>query len=47
MTDQMQADALEIGKNAIMRFKTETEIADYIKTEFDKLHGDDWHCIVG
>ncbi len=29
------------------RYKTETEIADYIKVEFDKIHGDDWHCIVG
>ena len=25
----------------------EKDIAEYIKKEFDKIHGSTWHCIVG
>ena len=48
MTSLMQSEAQEIGKKAIQRYpSSETDIADYIKVEFDKKYGPDWHCIVG
>lgn len=35
MLDSMKFDALDLAKKAIKRFKSESDIADYIKTEFD------------
>lgn len=47
MSPELEADALEVGKQAMKRYKLESDIADYIKTAFDEKHGGDWHCIVG
>ncbi len=47
MPDEMQADAIGFTKTALEQFKQDSDIADYIKTEFDNKHGGDWHCIVG
>ncbi len=34
-----------------MKVPSESDIADLIKSEFDRMHGDEekglWHCIVG
>ena len=47
MPDDMQADAIGFTKTALEKFKQDSDIADFIKTEFDTKHGGDWHCIVG
>ncbi len=47
MEDDLQADALSFAKTAMNKFTADSDIADYIKTEFDSKHGGDWHCIVG
>lgn len=47
MTAVLQQEALDVAKRAIQRHESETEIADYIKSDFDKRLGSDWHCIVG
>ena len=47
MSDEMQQDAMEITRQALQRFRTESDIADFIKTQYDEKHGGEWHCIVG
>lgn len=47
MHPELEKKAMELGQKATLRFTTETEIADFIKTEFDREYGEDWHCIVG
>ena len=32
---------------AIEKFNVEKDIAAYVKKEFDRKHGQTWHCIVG
>ncbi|XP_062079658.1 uncharacterized protein LOC133784241 [Humulus lupulus] len=49
MLQTMQQDALVLAAKALDVFDvTEaTEIARFIKKEFDRLHGAGWQCIVG
>ena len=47
MPDEMQRDAMMLTKEALSKFRTESDIADYIKTQYDEKYEGDWHCIVG
>lgn len=49
MLETMQQDALDLAAKALDFFDvTEpTEIARFIKKEFDKAYGPGWQCIVG
>ncbi|KAG6634507.1 dynein light chain 2, cytoplasmic-like [Carya illinoinensis] len=49
MLQTMQQDALDLAAKALDFFDvTEaTEIARFIKQDFDKAHGPGWQCIVG
>jgi hypothetical protein len=58
LTDTAKADALYVTMKIFSELEekqlphpSESDIADMIKTEFDKMHGGDenglWHCIVG
>ncbi|XP_054817239.1 dynein 8 kDa light chain, flagellar outer arm [Prosopis cineraria] len=49
MLQTMQHDALDLASKALDFFDvTEaTEIARFIKKEFDRTHGPGWQCIVG
>ncbi|XP_028761850.1 dynein light chain 2, cytoplasmic [Neltuma alba] len=49
MLQTMQHDALDLASKALDFFDvTEaTEIARFIKKEFDRTHGAGWQCIVG
>ena len=47
MSEELQADAVQLGKDALSKFTVEKDIAEYIKREFDRKHGAVWHCIVG
>ncbi|XP_022877591.1 dynein light chain 1, cytoplasmic-like [Olea europaea var. sylvestris] len=49
MLETMQQDALHIAAKALDFFDVNeaTEIARFIKKEFDSQHGSGWQCIVG
>lgn len=47
MPDEMQRDAMMLAQEGIAKFRSESDIADYVKTQYDEKHGGDWHCIVG
>ncbi|KAE8651306.1 dynein light chain 2, cytoplasmic [Cucumis sativus] len=49
MLEAMQQDALNLAAKALDSFDvTEaTDIARFIKKEFDRIHGGGWQCIVG
>jgi len=47
MEEPMKIEAVQASVRGMQRFKAESDIADYIKTEFDSIYGGDWHCIVG
>lgn len=47
MPEDMQDHALRLGIYSVGRFAAESDIADYVKTQFDEAYGGDWHCIVG
>ncbi|VDK87582.1 unnamed protein product [Dibothriocephalus latus] len=47
MSEDMQQDAIQAGKEALKQYNIEKDIAAYIKKKFDKDHGPTWHCIVG
>ncbi|KAK4439884.1 Dynein light chain LC6, flagellar outer arm [Sesamum alatum] len=49
MLKTMQQDALDLASKALDFFDvTEaTEIAQFIKKEFDRVYGPGWQCIVG
>ncbi|XP_058071438.1 uncharacterized protein LOC131220674 [Magnolia sinica] len=49
MLQTMQQDALRIAGKALDAFDVtdSTEIARYIKKEFDRVYGTGWQCIVG
>jgi dynein light chain LC8-type len=39
--------AIEKAQEALNKFETERDIAQYIKKAFDESNGLTWHCIVG
>ncbi|KAF9666843.1 hypothetical protein SADUNF_Sadunf16G0270800 [Salix dunnii] len=49
MLQTMQEDALDLAAKAIGFFDAadSTDIARFIKKEFDRMHGPGWQCIVG
>ncbi|WOL03442.1 dynein light chain 2, cytoplasmic-like isoform X1 [Canna indica] len=49
MLQTMQQDALHLAGKALdlLDVNEATEIARFIKKEFDQLHGPGWQCIVG
>jgi dynein light chain LC8-type len=47
MSDDLKNDAFDIATKALEKHTMEREIAGFIKKEFDKKHGQYWHCIVG
>ncbi|XP_043688638.1 dynein light chain 2, cytoplasmic-like [Telopea speciosissima] len=49
MLQTMQDEALRLAAKALDVFDVtdSTQIACFIKKEFDKLHGPGWQCIVG
>lgn len=47
MPVDMQKRSLDCARDAINRFTKATEIAAYIKKEFDSTYGPVWHCVVG
>lgn len=47
MSKEMQQAAIECATKAFEKYNTETEIAAYIKDEFDRKFRPTWHCIVG
>eukprot|EP01071_Lankesteria_metandrocarpae_P012652 Lankesteria_metandrocarpae@DN6127_c0_g1_i1.p1 len=47
MPADMQKAAMEIGRYAVLSLSTETEMASYIKKQFDSKFEGKWHCIIG
>ncbi|VDN13745.1 unnamed protein product, partial [Dibothriocephalus latus] len=47
MTLEMQDSAVKMVVLAASRFTVEKDMAAFVKKEFDSLHGETWHCIVG
>jgi len=47
MPDALKADAIALGKEAVLAHEQEKDIALAIKKAFDEKHGATWHCIVG
>ncbi|KAG6387360.1 hypothetical protein SASPL_152547 [Salvia splendens] len=49
MLEAMQHDALQLAAKALDFFDVidATEIARFIKKEFDRIYGNGWQCIVG
>ena len=45
----MIQDAVNTAEHAFVKMigRPERDIAEFIKTEFDKKHNPSWHCIVG
>ncbi|KAK4907287.1 Dynein light chain [Elasticomyces elasticus] len=47
MSEDMQAEAIEVAQEAMEKFTLEKDIAQHVKREFDAKKGATWHCIVG
>ncbi|VDP77082.1 unnamed protein product [Echinostoma caproni] len=47
MSDEMQQEAADCSGEALDKFTVEKDIAAYIKKEFDRKYGPNWHCVVG
>lgn len=47
MSEDMIRNALVVAKKALNKYSIEKDIASYIKSEFDRMYGYNWHCIVG
>ncbi|KAK9971123.1 hypothetical protein ABG768_027015 [Culter alburnus] len=47
MSDEMQRNALQVALLAVNMYKEDNDIARYIKKEFNRKHGNTWHCIIG
>ncbi|KZP01854.1 hypothetical protein CALVIDRAFT_474724 [Calocera viscosa TUFC12733] len=47
MSEEMQAEAIEITSKALEKFAIEKDIAAYIKREFDRRYQPTWHVVVG
>ncbi|XP_017075452.1 dynein light chain 1, cytoplasmic [Drosophila eugracilis] len=47
MSEDMQQDAVNSAIKALDRYNIETDVAAYIKKEFDRKYNPTWHCIVG
>lgn len=47
MSEEMQQDAIDTGREAMQNYTVEKDIAEFIKRKFDETKGATWHCIVG
>ncbi|XP_074582413.1 dynein 8 kDa light chain, flagellar outer arm-like [Curcuma longa] len=47
MGEKMRGDAIGCARAGFEKHTVAKEVAEYIKKEFDKKHGQTWHCIVG
>ncbi|KAH9588131.1 Dynein light chain 1, cytoplasmic [Schistosoma haematobium] len=47
MNDEMMELAIRVTACAMDRFQADMDVANYIKTQFNKKYGRSWHCIVG
>ncbi|KAG8862131.1 Dynein light chain [Tulasnella sp. 330] len=47
MTEEMQAESIDIALKAMEQFQVEKDIAAHCKREFDKKYGPTWHVVVG
>ncbi|XP_067249557.1 uncharacterized protein [Chanodichthys erythropterus] len=43
----MEQEAYQVTLMALHTYTKDTEIANYIVEEFDRRHGNTWHCIIG
>jgi dynein light chain LC8-type len=47
MPEDMQMEAVDMAIYALEQFNMEKDVAQHLKREFDKKHGQTWNCIVG
>ena len=47
ITDVIKDKAFEMGFEALKKYTAEKEMADFIKSEFDKLYEPDWQIVIG
>ena len=47
ISDELQAEAIEVAQAALAKCSTEREMAAHVKQAFDEAHGSTWHCVVG
>ena len=47
ITDDIKDKAFEMGFEALKKYTAEKEMADFIKSEFDKLYEPDWQIVIG
>eukprot|EP01056_Protomagalhaensia_sp_Gyna25_P001099 Protomagalhaensia_sp_Gyna_25__1098@NODE_1536_length_1757_cov_579_362049_g1247_i0_p2_GENE_NODE_1536_length_1757_cov_579_362049_g1247_i0NODE_1536_length_1757_cov_579_362049_g1247_i0_p2_ORF_typecomplete_len117_score20_65Dynein_light/PF01221_18/6_3e27PEPutilisers_N/PF05524_13/0_1_NODE_1536_length_1757_cov_579_362049_g1247_i012401590 len=47
MSDEHLEAAIDLACEAVATFKTELEVAEFIKQNFDVRFGPKWHCVVG
>uniref|UniRef100_A0A915EJB5 Dynein light chain n=1 Tax=Ditylenchus dipsaci TaxID=166011 RepID=A0A915EJB5_9BILA len=47
MSKEMEKHAMWVAVCALSKFTVEKDAARYIKQEFDKVHGKQWHCVLG
>lgn len=47
MSEELQADAVQLAKEAVQKYEVEKDIAMFMKKEFDRKHGATWHCVAG
>jgi dynein light chain LC8-type len=47
LTEEMKEEATTIALEVVSKCKVERDIAEAIKTHFDKKFSPAWHCIVG
>eukprot|EP01053_Blabericola_migrator_P003246 Blabericola_migrator_1__3245@NODE_1956_length_3501_cov_965_186954_g1247_i0_p5_GENE_NODE_1956_length_3501_cov_965_186954_g1247_i0NODE_1956_length_3501_cov_965_186954_g1247_i0_p5_ORF_typecomplete_len130_score25_90Dynein_light/PF01221_18/1_1e26MCR_D/PF02505_14/1_3OAD_gamma/PF04277_13/0_31_NODE_1956_length_3501_cov_965_186954_g1247_i030033392 len=47
ISDEHLQAAIEAACHAVSTYKTQLEVAEYIKTQFDEKFGPKWHCVVG
>lgn len=47
MSDEMQAETIEIAYDALEKFSVEKDMAGHVKRTMDQKFGPTWHAVVG
>ncbi|TKY88978.1 hypothetical protein EX895_002219 [Sporisorium graminicola] len=47
MSEEMQADTIEIAYDALEKFSVEKDMAGHVKRTMDQKFGPTWHAVVG
>ncbi|CBQ69083.1 probable Dynein light chain 1, cytoplasmic [Sporisorium reilianum SRZ2] len=47
MSDEMQAETIEIAYDALDKFSVEKDMAGHVKRTMDQKFGPTWHAVVG